>query len=337
MMMSDAISLLAREGSPPIRRATSALTIELKAGWSLHESMEKQGDTFPPLFRALTTVGEETGNLPEIMGELEKYYVTQQKLQRDFLSDITWPVIQFVAAVLVISGLILVLGLLPVGPSGTRIDPLGLGLLGPDGALTFFSIVCAGVLVVYLLVRLFVFLASRFPRLQRMVFKIPLLGACLRALALTRLCIALRLMLDTRMSVLKAIRLAFVATDNAAFLGAAPEVEGSIRRGNTIADAFSQSRVIPPKFRSAVAVAEESGRLPEMCAVQAENYDEQARRKLAALNKVAGFLIWLLVAAFVITAIFRIFNEVYLKQINKATDPKDGFFQQDLKSLPASR
>jgi type II secretory pathway component PulF len=144
-------------------------------------------------------------------------------------------------------------------------------------------------------------------------------------------------MLDTRMSVLKAIRLAFVATDNAAFLGAAPEVEGSIRRGNTIADAFSQSRVIPPKFRSAVAVAEESGRLPEMCAVQAENYDEQARRKLAALNKVAGFLIWLLVAAFVITAIFRIFNEVYLKQINKATDPKDGFFQQDLKSLPASR
>jgi type II secretory pathway component PulF len=61
-----------------------------------------------------------------------------------------------------------------------------------------------------------------------------------------------------------------------------------------------------------VAVAEESGRLPEMCAVQAENYDEQARRRLATLNKIASVLIWLVVAAFIITAIFRIFTTTIL-------------------------
>jgi type IV pilus assembly protein PilC len=325
MMVTDAVNLLAREGTPRVRRTMSALIQDLKQGWSLHEAMEKQGNMFPPLFRALVAVGEETGNLPEVMGELEKYYITQLKLRRDFISDITWPVIQFVIAVLVVTGLIGVMGVIQdsVGTSGNEIDPLGLGLLGIDGALKFLGGVLFVLFVGFLLVRFVSFIAVRVPRVQRMIFHIPILGTCLRALALTRLCIALRLMLDTRMSVLKAIRLSFAATDNAAYVAAAPQVEGAIRRGNTIADSFGQTAVIPDPFRSAVAVAEESGRLPEMCAVQAENYDEQARRQLATLNKIASILIWLVVAAFIITAIFRIFNTVYIKSIEKYID-KEG-------------
>jgi type II secretory pathway component PulF len=336
MMMTDAIGLLSREGTPKVRRATATLVTELKAGWSLQEALEKQGNTFPPLFRALAAVGEETGNLPEIMGELEKYYIAQQKLQRDFISDITWPAIQFVLAVFVIAGMIVVLGMIPLNPSGERTDPLGLGLLGVDGAITFLCWVFGAVAVLFLLVRLLLYMAGRFPRLQRLLFAIPVLGPCLRALALTRLCIALRLMLDTRMSVLKAIRLAFLATDNAAFRGAAPTVEGAIRRGNTIADSFGQTAVIPQPFRSAVAVAEESGRLPEMCAVQAENYDEQARRRLSTLNKAAGVGIWLLVAVFIILAIFRIFTEGYLKNITNLQDAQDGL-RQDNNKIPFQR
>jgi type II secretory pathway component PulF len=319
MMMTDAIALLAREGTTTVRRATGLLTTELKAGWSLHEALEKQGNTFPPLFRALTSVGEETGSLPEVMGELEKYYVNQQKLQRDFISDITWPAIQFVVAIAVVSVLILVLGLIGE-TTGKKIDPLGFGLVGSDGAITFLGIVVGAIVALFLLLRLLMYLSGRVPLIQRLIFRVPLLGPCLRALALTRLCVALRLMLDTRMSVLKAIRLAFVATDNAAFRAAAPQVEGAIRRGNTIADSFAQTAVIPGPFRSAVAVAEESGRLPEMCAVQAENYDEQARRRLSTLNKVASVGIWLTVAAFIITAIFQIFTTVILPNY-KNIDP----------------
>ena len=112
MMLRDAFGLLAREGTPRSAGPPRLVNEELKAGWSLHEAMEKQAGTLPPLFRALATVGEETGNLPEVMGELEKYYITQQKLRRDFISDISWPLVQFFAAVFVIAGLILVLGVI---------------------------------------------------------------------------------------------------------------------------------------------------------------------------------------------------------------------------------
>src|SRR5262249_1796690 len=133
MMLRDSVDLLAREGSGRLRRAAASLGSELRAGWSLHEAMEKQSGSFPPLFRALARVGEASGNLPEVMGELEKYYMAQQKLRRDFISDITWPVIQFVAAVLIIAGLIFLLGYIQenaADPRAVKTDPLGLGLTG---------------------------------------------------------------------------------------------------------------------------------------------------------------------------------------------------------------
>ncbi len=325
MMLRDAMALLAREGSPRLRRAAADLGEDLKAGWSMHEAMDRHTRVFPPLFRALTTVGEETGNLPEVMHELERYYITQQKLRRDFMSDISWPIIQFVAAILIVAGLIVVLGMIqPSGPGTNPVDPLGLGLLGTDGATRFLAVVFGSLALVWVVLRVISRLTRNAPRIQRLVFYIPVLGPCLRALALNRLCIALRLMLDTRMSVLKAIRLAFAATDNSAFIAVAPEVEGSIRRGNSIADAFEGAAIFPRPFRSAVAVAEESGRLPEMCAVQAENYDEQARRHLSTLNKVASIVIWLVVSVFIIIAIFRIFNNVYLKNLENRIDPETG-------------
>src|SRR5262249_36417258 len=158
------------------------------AGWSLHEALEKQPRTFPPLFRALAAVGEETGNLPEVMGELEKYYTNQQKLRHDFIADITWPVMQFVVATLIVAGLILLLGFIqqPDIPGRTPIDPLGLGLLGVEGALTFLGVVAGGVAALWLLFALAAALLYRVPRLQRLAFRIPVLGPCLRALALTR-------------------------------------------------------------------------------------------------------------------------------------------------------
>jgi len=49
------------------------------------------------------------------------------------------------------------------------------------------------------------------------LLRTPVVGRCLRALALTRFCLALRLTLETGMPIAKALRLSFRATGNAAF------------------------------------------------------------------------------------------------------------------------
>src|SRR5271166_2499582 len=147
LMLRDTMDMLAAKGTRPIRPVAAKICTDLKAGWSLQDALKKQENVFPPLFVALCTVGEESGNLPEVLGELEKYYILRLKLRREFLSQISWPVIQFIAAILIVAGLILILGILPKKDSREEpLDPLGMGLIGPEGAIKFLSVVAVVIL-----------------------------------------------------------------------------------------------------------------------------------------------------------------------------------------------
>jgi type IV pilus assembly protein PilC len=323
LMLRDTMDMLAAKGTRVLRPVAAQISQHLKAGWSLQDALKKQEKVFPPLFIALCTVGEESGNLPEVLGELEKYYILRQKLRREFLSQISWPLIQFIAAIFIITGLIWILGILPKKEESAKpLDPLGLGLTGPEGATKFLVTITLVILSVTALFLLGQVVLRRRAVVERILLAIPGFGPCFRAIAMTRFCIAARLMLETSLSIFKTVRLAFVATDNMAFVAAFPVVEASLRQGNTIATSFGKSRVFTEKFLSAVAVAEESGRLPESFRYLSDEYDDETRRRMNWLTRVASFLVWLGVAAIIITCIIKIFLEIYLGQIEKAMGGK---------------
>jgi type IV pilus assembly protein PilC len=317
LTLRDVMDLLNTNGPPRLRPVAAEISRELKAGWSLQDAIGKQSSVFPPIFLALVTVGEESGNLPEVLSELEKYYRVQQKLRREFIDQISWPVIQFVMATFVIAGLIWALSFVKsLNPgSDAATDPLGFGLIGLDGSLKFLGIVFGsiiGLIIVFLVVKR---LLRRRAIVEQVLLHVPIFGPCLRAIALTRFCVALHLMLETSLSVRKTLRLALVATDNLAFTAAQGAVEAALVRGETITTALTSCRVFPAHFLGVVAVAEESGRLPEVLRNAAEEYDEEARRRLSVVNKVFSYTIWFGIAGFLAFAIFRIFQEVYVKQI----------------------
>jgi len=321
LMLRDVMELLARDGTPRVRTVAAAIAKELRSGWSLEEAMQKQGDVLPPMFVSLATVGETSGNLPEVLLELERYYKFQQKLQGEFNEQVSPTYIQLIASVLIVTVLIYVLGVIPVQRGEERLDPLGFGLVGASGAVTFLCIVAGGFLA--LLVGYFALksLLGRFAFVERAILVLPGVGSWLQAAAISRLCLAARLMLDTSMSVLKTIRLSFLATNNRAYLTALPGVESSLRKGNTITESFQKSNLFPAKFLSGVSVGEESGRLPETLRHQGEEYEEEARRHLTWLTRLAGWLIWLGIVAFIIFCIYSIWTNVYMKNLNKFLDP----------------
>lgn len=323
IMLREAMDLLATRGSRRIRLFAEEVSKELKSGWSLQDALRKQQHVLPPLFTSLAIVGEESGNFPEVLLEMEKYFILRQKLRREFYEHISWPVVQFVAAILIVTLLIYILGILPGGQSANTgeppMDPLGLGLIGPRGARVFFVTVCGILANLALLFLVLQALLRRRAVVERFLLAIPGIGPCLRALAISRFCIAGRLMLETSLSILKTLRLAMAATDNAAFIAEAPRVEASLRKGNSIVSSFTEARLFPERFLSAVGVGEESGRLPETLRHMAEEYDDEARRRLNWLTRVSSWLVWLGVAAILVTCIFRIFTSVYLGTMQRFT------------------
>jgi type IV pilus assembly protein PilC len=308
-----------RRGPQPVREVAGRIADSLEQGDSLEAALKRDAKKFPPLFLAVGSVGERTGMLPEIFSDLEKYYLRQKQLRDQFLARIAWPAFQFFAAVFVLAGLIWILGLLGSKDlQGKPYDPLGFGLIGGTGALIFLCIVfgtLGGLLGLYLLMsRGFGGRTSS----ARMLLELPAIGPCLRAFALARFCLALRLTTESGMSIHKALRLSFRATGNVAFAAASTIAEESVQRGDELTLALRRTGLFPEDFDRIIAVAEESGKLNDVLKHQADHYYEEASRRLAVLTSLAGFGVWALVAIFIIIAIFRIYGS-YLNMIDQLT------------------
>ena len=100
----------AERGAAVLRPVAGRVHAVLKRGGSLAAALEPEREVFPPLVLALSGVGEETGHLPEVFGELENYYRLQQRLLRQFRSRCTLPALQFVLAVAVVAAVFFILG-----------------------------------------------------------------------------------------------------------------------------------------------------------------------------------------------------------------------------------
>src|SRR5262249_41159551 len=153
LMLRDVFRQQAAKGPLAVRPVAGRIAAELERGGGLEDALKREQKVFPPLLVALARVGEQTGMLPEVFGELEKYYTRQQRLRRQFVAQITWPLIQFFGAIFVVAGLIFVLGILPTAtdPAGKPYDPVGLGLKGPKGAAQFLSFVFGTMLALLVL------------------------------------------------------------------------------------------------------------------------------------------------------------------------------------------
>src|SRR5262249_1283473 len=195
--------------------------------------------------------------------------------------------------------------------------PLGLGLVGVRGAEIVLGVFFGGVALLFGGFFLLKRLLRRRAIVEKTILRLPILGPCVRAIALTRFCVALHLMLQRSLSVRKTLRLALVATDNLAFTAAQGAVESALVRGETITSSLSACHVFPAHFLGTIAVAEESGRLPEVLRNQAEEYDEEARRRLTFVNKIFSYVIWFGIGSFLAFAIFRVFKSVYVDVLEK--------------------
>jgi type IV pilus assembly protein PilC len=244
--------------------------------------------------------------LPEVFAALEKYYVLQQRMWRQFISLSIWPAFQFFAAIFVIAGMILIIGLIYTpGPRDIHWDPIGIGT-GPKAALRFL-LVCFG--SIGLLIGAYFFVTRVLKHraaVDRIFLRIPGVGRCLEAFALSRFCLALQLTMDTSLTAWEALDRSLKATGNGAYMAATEAVQEEVRRGENVSVALGSVHLFPGEFINILANAEHTGQIPEMMRHQAEFYEEEASRRLVLLTRGVGFAIWVGVAILIIWVIFRI-------------------------------
>ena len=303
----------AKSGPRPLRALAGELSGKLAAGESLEDALEPHRNKFPPRFVELVAVGEQTGRLEDTFQELEEYYQSMLGMQRSFRAQITYPVIQFIAAVFIISGLIWILGML-----GSKMDPTGFGLTGTAGALTFLG--CAAAFVVVIVVVLKVSAENvRFrARMEGTLLWVPGWGPAFLAFAVLRFAVALRMCAEAGLRAELTLHSCFRATANAAFQKGEARAVEVVKRGGELTDALRASGApFPPEFRDMLETGEETGNTSEVMERLAARLREDAERKMKLAAQFTGYAIYGLVALMIIFFIFRIAS-LYIGAVNAA-------------------
>ncbi len=305
----DVFRQQSQRGPRAFRPIAGRLAERLRAGETLTAALEQEKDAVPPLFLTMVRLGEESGHLPEIFGELEKYFQLEHRLRRQFVSQSILPVLQFLAAVFIVAGLIWILGV--IGNMRTPPQPIPLfGLSGARGAIIFLTTIFGTIGILFAAYRFVLGLAAA-NAIDRFLLHIPVLGGCLEAFAVARLALALQLTLDSDMPIINAVRMSLSAMGNSAYTSHTEAVLAALRKQRPLAEALALGGPMPGTFLDMVATAEEGGRIPEMMRHQVAYYQEEASRRLSALTKAASTCLYLVYAGCTIYAIFSIFK-IYL-------------------------
>lgn len=290
----------------------------IASGATLSDALNQHEQQFPPLFRDLVDVGEQTGAAPEVFDSLARYYDARLKQVREFRSAIAWPLFQLIAAILIVGLLIFILGVLPNPSGGAPLDILGLGLVGMRGTILWFTL-CFGTAAA-----LFVGwkLASRNLAgqmfLHPLIMRIPGIGGCMRAFAISRFSWCFALTQQAGMSIRPSLKCSLKATANGSFIMAEPYIWEELNQGESFADALASSQLFPIQFLQFVETAEQTGTIPEQLDRMSRHFEEDANRALHRLGAIFSQVIWFLVAAMIIYFIFRIVYLVYIGPLNAA-------------------
>jgi type IV pilus assembly protein PilC len=309
-----------KSGDPRCRRAMQEIAADLRRGLDVTEAMRARGQAFPETMVELVGVAEQTGTLPEVLKSLAGHFDNSIRLRQTFVRAISSPAFQLVAAILVIALMLYIIGIVATARPGSEpIDVLGLGLYGAKGAITWLTMTfgsLGGALLLGYLIRRSLAGQKIF---DAIILQIPVVGYCMRSFAIARFSWAFALTQQAGMSIEPSLRSSFQATSNGAFLKASPHVWAAVREGETLHDALAETRLFPVDYLHIVDVAETSGTVPETLDRLSPDLEAQARRALEMLASAVAWLIWCLVAAFIIFLIFRVMF-FYIGQINAQLD-----------------
>jgi type II secretory pathway component PulF len=283
--------------SPPsrsFRKPLEAITAQLKQGATFGDALSSVGTSVMPSFDvALMRAGEQCGQLDSCFRFLSDYYQQRAQLARQFMAQLTYPVLVVHTAILVF-------------PTSLLARLVWQGEVTP---FVWSKLIILAPLWGAVLLLVHLSQGERGERwrsmLEQLLRRVPLLGSARRSFALARLSLALEGLLNAGVSIIEAWEKAAAASGSPALLRAVRSWRAQVLGGQTPAEAVRESGAFPDLFTHLYSTGEISGQLDQTLRRLYSHYQEEASRKLQALAqwvpRLVYFAVVIIVAYFFVT------------------------------------
>ena len=282
------LELLSKEEpDKKLAAAIDKVRIDVEAGNSLAEAMQRQSYAFDQLYTNMVAAGEAGGILDTILKRLSTFIEKQAKLIAQVRSAMIYPI-----AVLSIALIVVMVILWKVVPTFTALfEGLNASLPWPTRAVIWMSkqlilfmpiLFVAGVVGIYFFRRYYLTPKGRM-RVDATLLKMPLLGVIIRKVAVARFCRTLSTLIGSGVPILEGLDITARTSGNAVIEAAITLVRTRIERGETIAQPLRATGVFPPMVAQMIGAGESTGALDTMLAKIAEFYEDEVDVAVAGM------------------------------------------------------
>lgn len=275
-----------------LKDAVNGMGEAVEGGSTFSEALSQYPAIFDKLYINMVKAGEAGGVLDTVLTKLAEFMEKADQIRSKIKSAMTYPVVVLVAAVGIVSLLMILVipqfeaifkDLMP----GKALPLLTRIVIGTSRAFVNHWLVMA-IAIGGITVGIRVAAKTKSGRLALDAFKLkaPALGQLNSKTAVGRFARTLGTLLNNGVNLLQALIIARDTAGNEIVANAIARVHDAVKEGDPMAKPMAACGIFPDIVVSMVDVGEETGKTPEMLIKIADNYEEEVDRAVEALTSI---------------------------------------------------
>ena len=271
------------------KRIYSNIIYELSKGESFSNALQSQGNVFPPLLINMVRTSELTGDLTEILDDMQQYYDSIDRTRKQAISAMIYPSILFVFAICV-----LVFILAYVIPSfvtlfeqnNAELPGITKVVLAVSGVITDYKFWIVGILLGLTLAGILLYKYVRPFRktFQTLIMKLPGFGNIIIYREVTMFTKTFASLLNHNVFITESMTILRSVSNNEVFKDIIDESLEYLAKGAKISDAFEDKWAFPVVAYEMLVTGENTGRLPMMMSYVADYYEDLHANTVKRIN-----------------------------------------------------
>ena len=315
-------SLGEEEENPALREVVLQIADSLRKGMSFSAALDEHPKLFSKLYVNMVRVGEEAGQLPQVMADLSNLLEHEDEIYSEIQAAVAYPL--FVLCFGIFTVTILLTVVLPrlFSMLQEMLDVLPLPTLillrVSSGLHQYWPWLLGGLVVAIFALRWFLQKPEGAEAWDKLKLRLPVMGAVFRSAALGRFARTLGTLEKSGVSLLPALKIVENTIGNRILAAQIASVAEETRGGDSLAGPLRKHGLFSKTVVQMIDVGEQSGQLDEMLLKVADIEERQMRAKIKtlisllapALILVVGSLVGFMVIA-ILLPIFKMSRAIH--------------------------
>jgi general secretion pathway protein F len=291
LSLERALTALTDEAESVAQRdLVAALRAEVNAGAPFGRALSQHPREFSPIYTAVISAGEQTGNLGLVLERLADDLEQRQALQQKLVGAAVYPaIVTLVAIVIVIFLVSYVVPQVANVFAGTKraLPILTVGMLGLSSLVRNYGWAVLGVVVLIVIaVRMALARPLLRERFDAAWLNLPLVGKLSRGYNAARFASTLAMLATAGVPILRALQAASETLGNTAMRADALDALVLVREGAPLASALAQKKRFPGIVSMFARLGEQTGTLPQMLQRASNQLGAEVQRRAMHLATI---------------------------------------------------